>query len=274
MLEPAWCQSTIFPFTTRKIAVACWPGPSQRLCCRSPSTKVARAVWPWLLIETIRPEHGSAEFQASACGVRAQPDDARALHDLGARREQVGRALVVVRVQRLAPRADDALGRRRAIAAAGRQHCEQRAEQQGRLQASASRTSDWKCASSRSLSGSSRPFVEQPGANAGLHRLDQRAVLEPDLVVEGEQLLDLGVRDLLGEEVVEEAASCAPARAARPARRRGSAGRAARRPSSPARASGTALRPARRRCGSGRTGSSRARASRACRRRARRRRPG
>src|SRR5204862_6901667 len=66
VLEAVWCQRTIFPFTTRKIAVARSPGPSQRLCGRSPSSNVARAVCPWLLIETIRPEHGSAEFQASA----------------------------------------------------------------------------------------------------------------------------------------------------------------------------------------------------------------
>ena len=158
----AWCQSTIFPFTTRKIAVARSPGP------------VAAAVLPVAELEgrTRRlavaldrddpPRAGQRRVPGLRFGVGAQADDVRALHDLGARREQVGRALVVVRVQRLAPRADDALGRRRALAAAGGEHCEQRAEQQGRLQASASRTSDWKCASSRSLSGSRRPSSSSP----------------------------------------------------------------------------------------------------------------
>ena len=61
-----WCQSTILPFTTRKIAVARCPGPSQRLLRRSPSSKVAVAVRPVVLIETIRPEQGREEFQATA----------------------------------------------------------------------------------------------------------------------------------------------------------------------------------------------------------------
>src|SRR4051795_1750410 len=71
--------------------------------------------------------------------------------------------------------------------------------------------------------GEQAALVEQAGADTGLDRLDERAVLEPDLVVEGEQLLDLGVRDLLGEEVVEEAF-----RALGPQRRHG-AGREVRR---------------------------------------------
>src|SRR4029079_15517555 len=53
--------------------------------------------------------------------------------------------------------------------------------------------------------GQQATLLEQPGADAGLDRLDQRPILEPDLVVKGQQLVDLGVRDVRGEEVVEEA---------------------------------------------------------------------
>src|SRR6185436_13291377 len=53
--------------------------------------------------------------------------------------------------------------------------------------------------------GQQTALVEQPGADAGLDRLDQRTVLEPDLVVKGQQLVDVGGRDVHGEEVVEEA---------------------------------------------------------------------
>src|SRR5437764_14446210 len=70
--EPVWCQSTILPLTTLKIAVARWPGPSHWLCARSPSRKVAVAVSPLPWIERIRPEHGRAAFQATASpGVRS-----------------------------------------------------------------------------------------------------------------------------------------------------------------------------------------------------------
>src|SRR2546425_10958407 len=67
-----WCQSTIFPFFTRTIAVAFWPGPSHLLFCRFPRMKVARVVFPLDLIATIRPEQGRAAFQAiaSACVLR------------------------------------------------------------------------------------------------------------------------------------------------------------------------------------------------------------
>src|SRR5919198_1967711 len=72
-----WCQRTIFPCTTLKIAVACWPGPSHWLWRRSPSKKVAVAVWPCEWIETMRPEQGRALFQATAswrvCSVRTWP---------------------------------------------------------------------------------------------------------------------------------------------------------------------------------------------------------
>ncbi len=75
--------------------------------------------------------------------------------------------------------------------------------------------------------GQQTALVEQPGADAGLDRLDERAVLEPDLVVEGEQLLDLRVRDLLGEEVVEEALRpLGPSGATGPAARFGGPGSA------------------------------------------------
>jgi hypothetical protein len=52
--------------TTLKIAVERSPGPSHLLWRRSPSRKVAVAVFPCESIETILPEHGSAAFQATA----------------------------------------------------------------------------------------------------------------------------------------------------------------------------------------------------------------
>lgn len=47
-------------------------------------------------------------------------------------------------------------------------------------------------------------LVEEAGADARLHGLDERTVLQPDLVVEGEQLLDRRFWDVLGEEVVQD----------------------------------------------------------------------
>src|SRR5204863_312093 len=87
--------------------------------------------------------------------------DAVALNHLGAVREQAGGRVVVALVERLAPGADDALRRGRAGPAA----CDNRGEREeyGRPpHASASRTSPWKCASSRSLSGSSWPPSSSP----------------------------------------------------------------------------------------------------------------
>src|SRR5438105_6592532 len=64
-----WCQSTILPSWTRKIAVACCPGPSQGLAFRSPRRKTAVTTGPRTRRETIFPEQGSAAFHptASAC---------------------------------------------------------------------------------------------------------------------------------------------------------------------------------------------------------------
>ena len=47
--------------------------------------------------------------------------------------------------------------------------------------------------------------LHEPGAHPALHRLDQHAVLGPDLAVEGDQLLLLRLADVRPEEVVEEA---------------------------------------------------------------------
>ena len=87
VLEPVWCQSAIFPLTMRKIAVARLPGPSQRLCCRSPSTKVAGG----LAVARDRddlPRARQRGVPGHGLRVGAKPEDARALDDLapGAKR--------------------------------------------------------------------------------------------------------------------------------------------------------------------------------------------
>ena len=71
--------------------------------------------------------------------------------------------------------------------------------------ASASTTSDWKCAISRSDSGSSRPSSIIPACMPGLDALDEDAVLGADLRVELERLLDPRLVGVLRDEVVEEA---------------------------------------------------------------------
>src|SRR5207244_2952771 len=95
--------------------------------------------------------------------VRPQCEDVSVLNDLGSGREQVSGGVVVVLVEGLAPRADDALGRGRAGAAAGDEHDDRHQRQEARApHASASRTSSWKWVSRRSLSGSNWPPSSNP----------------------------------------------------------------------------------------------------------------
>src|SRR5581483_10624722 len=47
--------------------------------------------------------------------------------------------------------------------------------------------------------------LERPGGDSAVDALDEDAVLEPDLVVERHQLVDLSLVDAAAEEVVEEA---------------------------------------------------------------------
>ena len=49
------------------------------------------------------------------------------------------------------------------------------------------------------------PALDEPGAHARLHALDEHAVLRADLRVERERLLDPRLVGVLGDEVVEEA---------------------------------------------------------------------
>ena len=57
------------------------------------------------------PGAGEGGVPGDSLGVRAEPRRHAVLDDLRARREEVGRGVVVTRVERLAPRADDALRR-------------------------------------------------------------------------------------------------------------------------------------------------------------------
>ena len=60
----AWCQRTILPSRTLKIAVVRAPGPSHFIVLRSPSRNVARAIWPLLVIGALSIPIGLAVFKA------------------------------------------------------------------------------------------------------------------------------------------------------------------------------------------------------------------
>src|SRR5439155_463338 len=93
----------------------------------------------------------------------AQRQDMPVLDDLRSLREEAGCGVVVVLVEGGAPGSDDALRRGRAGATAGEEgDRSERYEGARDPHASASRTSSWKWASSRSLCGSSRPLSRRP----------------------------------------------------------------------------------------------------------------
>ena len=54
-------------------------------------------------------------------------------------------------------------------------------------------------------SGRRLTVVDEPGPHAGLHALDEHAILRADLRIERERLLDPGLVCVLCDEVVEEA---------------------------------------------------------------------
>ena len=76
--------------------------------------------------------------------------------------------------------------------------------------------------------GEDAALGQDPRANPALDAFDERPVLGPDLVVEGDQVVDPLLVDLRGEEVVEEASGSLRARAGASARRRDSDGRGTR----------------------------------------------